>query len=95
MCRFDEVADLTEADVRSLRIIRCMVPRLNADDLETHHALYLSDSRFSDLLLSDARICCALIVAGARLDNEIGPTFTGDRLSTSSAIFNQTRVKGA
>jgi adhesin HecA-like repeat protein len=95
VCRFDEGVDLTEAHVRSLRVMRCAIPTLGADELESDHSLYFNHSRLGDLVLVDARIRGGLSLTGATLTNDNGTAFNGDRLSvTGGAFFSQATVTG-
>jgi hypothetical protein len=82
-CRFDAGIDLSEAHIRSLAALGCVIPTLAADELESDHTLYLVGSHLDRLVVTDGRIRGGVDLTDATLSNEL----MGDRLSVTGDVF--------
>jgi hypothetical protein len=95
VCRLERGVVLNEAHVRSVRLMRCDIPVLEADEFASEHSLHLQDSRLGGLALTSARITGGLNLIRAILSNENGNAFNGDRMALiGGVVFRRATVTG-
>jgi len=85
-CRFDRKVLISEASVGTVRLVDCVLPRLEASRLATEGDLHLARCRIPDgVRLTDARIGTDLLLN----QSVIGPDRYGRALSADGMTVNQ------
>jgi hypothetical protein len=79
-CFFDAAIDLSEARAAAIRLLRCRLQRLEADQLETRGNLEVRDSNALAINLVGAHVGGLLILSGAELIGETGLALNADGL---------------
>jgi hypothetical protein len=93
-CTFSEGISITGAQVGTMRVSRCTLDELQANELESDGSMYIEDCRIGRLSLIDVRLRGVVTLARTTLTGREGVGLAADRLQCAGVLLREVETHG-